>query len=102
MCIFLKAKSIVVGRPWAIDQALRERWIHPTCPPKHRWATDPSSFQCFGCSDFSEGEGVRINPNIVRIVMYIEIYGRSLRGMVAREGFVFTQNALSVTRNVVG
>ena len=33
MCIFLKAKSIVVGRPWAIDQALRERWIHPTSPP---------------------------------------------------------------------
>ena len=79
MCIFLKAKSIVVGRPWAIDQALRERWIHPTPPPpKHRWATDPSSFQCFGCSDFGEGEGVRINPNIVRIVMHIEIYGRSL------------------------
>ena len=78
MCIFLKAKSIVVGRPWAIDQALRERWIHPTSPHKHRWATDPSSFQCFGCSDFGEGEGVRINPNIVRIVMHIEIYGRSL------------------------
>ena len=80
MCIFLKAKSIVVGRPWAIDQALCERWIHPMIPPKHRWATDPSSFQCFGCSDFGEGEGegFRINPNIVRIVMHIEIYGRSL------------------------
>ena len=35
----------------------------------------------FGCSDLGEGkgegEGVRVNPNIVRIVMHIGIYGRS-------------------------
>ena len=29
-----------------------------------------------------EGEGVGVNPNIVRIVMYIGIYGRSLTGTV--------------------
>ena len=27
---------------------------------------------------FGLGEGVRVNPNIVRIVMHIGIYGRSL------------------------
>ena len=42
--------------------------------PQRRWATGKS----FDCSDFGEGEGVRVNPNIVRIVMHIEIYGRSL------------------------
>ena len=32
--------------------------------------------QCFGSSDL--GEGVRVNANIVRMVMHIGIYGRSL------------------------
>ena len=34
-----------------------------------------SMFWLFG---LGEGEGVRVNPNIVRIVMHIGIYGRSL------------------------
>ncbi len=36
--------------------------------------------QCFGWSDLGEGEGegVRVNPNIARIVVHIGIYGRSL------------------------
>ena len=38
--------------------------------------------QFFGCSDLGDGEGDIVNPNIVRIVMHIGIYGRSLRRFV--------------------
>ena len=40
-------------------------YISPSIDGQH---AGPSKFQCFGCSDFGEGEGVRVNPNIVRIV----------------------------------
>ena len=70
MCIF--AKSIVGS--CAIDRSLRERWIHPTFPPPK----DHLNFNVLDVRIWGRGEGVRVNPNIVRIVMHIGIYGRSL------------------------
>ena len=44
--------------------------------------------QCFGCSNLGEGEGVRVNPNIVRIVMHIGIYGQSLKVLRCQATYV--------------
>ena len=76
LCVSL-AKDIVVG-PWAIDQALRERWVHPTFPSSIDGQQGHLNFNVLAVRISGRGEGVRVNPNIVRIVMHIHIYERSL------------------------
>ena len=61
------------------DRSSPARTIAPSyIPPSIDGQQGHLNFNVLAVRISGRGEGVRVNPNIVRIVMHIEIYGRSL------------------------
>ena len=73
--------------------------------PQHRWATGPWIIKGNLSTIFwlcGLGEGVRVNPNIVRIAMHIDIYGRSLTQQPVQVATVLQCNRDPINTSLAG